>query len=219
MLDHGAVTQNFAARTRTRLRDEVLAAATEQVLTHGWRGLRMQAVADAVGVSRQTINNEFTDKQGLARALVLTIAAAYADECELVIEQSTSLESAFRDAVHRGLELASTDQVFRAVMTPDGSDTFLPLYTSDSAPLVSLVSTRMSAALARRWPSLDPQRLRITVEATTRHVLSHIVLPLYPADRVADEAAALFTPYLTGDRPGPTCSAATAPEHPVSTWT
>jgi AcrR family transcriptional regulator len=187
---------SFASRTRERLRAEILAAATQEVIGAGWRGLRMQAVADSVGISRQTINAEFADKRGLAQALVLSIGAAYADEITQIIEDSHNLEAGLRDAFRRGLEQAAADQVFKVVMTPDSSDTFLPLYTSEGAPLVTLFATRLAAALARRWPELDPERLRIGSDASVRFVLSHIVLPLQPIEQTAREAALLFVPFF-----------------------
>ena len=187
---------SFAARTRERLREEILAAAAQEVIAGGWRGLRMQAVADSVGISRQTINAEFADKRGLAKALVLSIAAAYADEVAQIIEGSDDLESGMREAFRRGLEQAAADQVFKVVMTPDSSDTFLPLYTSDGAPLVTLFATRLAAAMARRWPELDPERLRVGTNASVRLILSHIVLPLQPIEQTTEEAVQLFVPFL-----------------------
>lgn len=196
------MAETFAVRTRERLREEILAAASDEVVARGWRGLRMQAVADTVGVSRQTIYNEFTNKQGLARALVLALASAVTGDFNRIVEQSATVHAAFFDTVRHGLRYAEQNEVFRTVMTPDGGDTFLPLYTSDSGPLITLCATVAVTAFSQRWPSLDPERLRIAMEATTRHVLSHIVLPLYPVEQVAEEAASLFSSYLTeGARP------------------
>lgn len=194
--DRAQGVASFATRTRERLREEILAAATQEVIAGGWRGLRMQAVADSVGISRQTINAEFADKRGLAEALVLSIGAAYADEITQIIERSADLESGMRESFRRGLEQAAADQVFKVVMTPDSSDTFLPLYTSDGAPLVTLFATRLEAVLTRRWPELDPERVRIGCNASVRFVLSHVVLPLQPIEQTAEEAALLFVPFF-----------------------
>ncbi|HWN33754.1 MAG TPA: TetR family transcriptional regulator [Pseudonocardia sp.] len=194
--DRAQEAVSFASRTRERLRQEILAAAIQEVIAGGWRGLRMQSVAGSVGISRQTINAEFADKRGLAQALVLSIAAAYADECAQIIEDSRDLESGMRDSFRRGLEQAAADQVFKVVMTPDSSDTFLPLYTSDGAPLVTLIATRIAAAMARRWPELDPERLRVGSNASVRFILSHIVLPLQPIEQTAEEAVRLFVPFF-----------------------
>jgi hypothetical protein len=88
-------------------------------------------------------------------------------------------------------------------MTPESSDTFLPLYTSDSAPLVQMFTERLSSAWLRRWPELDPDRLRIVMTAATRLVLSHILLPIQPPEQVADDAAALLGGFLLDSSPPP----------------
>lgn len=136
----------------------------------------------------------------MATALVFDIAASYLREAERVIERSTDTDprSALRDTACRTLELFAENELFKSVISADGSDTFLPLYTREGAPLISLVCAQMSEAFARRWPTLEPERLRNTAEALTRHIISHIVLPLYPPTQVADAAAAMFTDYLTG---------------------
>ena len=193
---------SFAARTRQRLREEILAAAAAEVVARGWRGLRMQAVAVSVGVSRQTVHNEFSSKQRLARALVLAIAARYCDSYEQIIEASPDVRSALRDTVGKGLEGVARDAVFKALLTPDGSDTFLPLYTNEAAPLVELFNTRLTTAWRKRWPGIDPERLRIVIDAGTRLVLSHILLPTSPPEQVSEEFAALFGSFLVGQPRG-----------------
>ena len=201
-VDQGRPGGNFTVRarerTRERLREEVLAVAAAEVLAQGWRGLRMQSIAEVVGVSRQTLYNEFADKHGLAQALVFDIAATYLREQEQLVERSVDVRSALRDTVCRTLELFAENELFKTVISADGSDTFLPLYTREGAPLINLVCARMTTAFARRWPSLDPERLHVGLEAMTRLVVSHIVLPLYPPAQVAENAASIFTGYLTG---------------------
>jgi AcrR family transcriptional regulator len=187
----------FAARTRERLRAEIVAAAGTEVLARGWDGLRMQAIADAVGISRQTIYNEFGGKPGLARALVEAMAHRYIDEVECIVEQSDEVRGALLATVRRTLELFGDDPLFKTILASDGSATFLPLYTSEGAALVNLVTQRMSTIVVRRFPGLDPERMMIATGAITRLVISHVVLPIAPPERVAEEIAAVFTGYLS----------------------
>jgi AcrR family transcriptional regulator len=158
----------------------------------------MQVVAESVGVSRQTVYNEFTNKHGLARALVFTMAEAYLAEHERFIEQSDDVVSALREMVGRTLDLFAENRLFKTIISADGSDTFLPIYTSEGAPLVELACTRMTVVVSQRWPALDPDRVRVTIEALTRLVISHVVLPLHPSQQVADETATIYGGYLTG---------------------
>ena len=52
------------------MRAAALRAAREQVLASHWDQVRMADIAVEVGVSRQTLYNEFGTKDGLARALL-----------------------------------------------------------------------------------------------------------------------------------------------------
>jgi len=184
--------ESFAVRTRARLREEILIAARAEVMARGWRGLRMQVVADAVGISRQTINHEFTDKQGLARALVLALATSYMDSQQAIVQRSADVRSALHDTVAYSLELLATDGLFRTMIGADGSDTYLPLYTTEGGPLISLCSDRMTDAFVQRWPSLDAARVRIVMEMISRQVISCAVFPLHPPAQVAHDTASVF---------------------------
>ena len=65
----------FRDRVRRQLRDDVLDAAYGMTVTGGWSCARMTALADRVGVSRQTVYKEFGSRDEVGRALVLREAA------------------------------------------------------------------------------------------------------------------------------------------------
>lgn len=197
------VAERFIERTRERLRAEILDAATAEVLAHGWRGLRMQVVADAVGVSRQTIYHEFVNKQGLAEALALTIARRYHSGCALVVERSSDLRTALRDTVLYTMEMSADDVLLKTLLGADGGQTFLPLYTSEGAPAIESGVATIGAAFQHRFPQLDPDRLDLVMETTARYVTSHLMLRTRPAEQVAEDAAALFGHYLLGPPTSP----------------
>jgi AcrR family transcriptional regulator len=192
------VTERFIERTRERLRAEIVEATTAEVLARGWRGLRMQAIADAVGVSRQTLYNEFVSKQGLAKALALTIALRYHRETAGIIERSADVRSAIRETVRWTMETSEEDTLLKMLLGADGGETFLPLYTSEGAPVIELAMSTAGAAFEKRFPELNRERLALVMETTTRYVMSHLVLRTHPTERVADDAASLFGDYLLG---------------------
>lgn len=192
------MARSFTVRTRERLRSEILAATAAEIAEKGWRGLRMQAVADRVGVSRQTLNNEFSNKDRLAQELVLAVASDYCDLHEQVVAAATDMDTALREVVRLGLAHAADDEVFRAVMASDGADTFLALYTKDAAPLLDLFTRRVTAAWLRRWPDTDRERLRIAVDSGNRVIISHVLLPDREPEQVADDFATLFGSFLSG---------------------
>jgi AcrR family transcriptional regulator len=209
------VAERFTERTRERLRAEILETATSEVLTRGWRGLRMQVVADAVGVSRQTLYNEYANKQGLARALALSIAGRYHREVVHIIGRSADVREAIRETVAWSIESSAEDTLFKILLGADGGETFLPLYTSEGAPVVEMAMGTIGAAFQRRFPELDPTRLALVVETGARYVLSHLVLRTRTAERIAGDAASLFGDYLLGP-PAPAARPVGADVKPVS---
>src|SRR5215207_9110079 len=54
----------------TRSRALIMAAATQAFLEHGYPGTSVDDVAAAAGVSKRTVYNVFTDKEGLFRAII-----------------------------------------------------------------------------------------------------------------------------------------------------
>ena len=56
----------YAEASRVLLRDSVLDAMRDLLLTRDWSAITLSDVARAAGISRQTIYNEFGSRQGLA---------------------------------------------------------------------------------------------------------------------------------------------------------
>ena len=187
---------DFVARTRERLRAEVLATAEAALQTKGWRGLRMVEIAESVGVSRQTLYNEFLNKTVLARALALKLASEFVDKIIADIDNAPDLFSFWRDAVFYTLERAGSDQRMKAILGADGSDSFLPIFTSEGSPMIALTGGRIGQEVCRRWPDLDPTRVTDAADATARLVISYIVLASEPTEVVADRIADLGVAYV-----------------------
>jgi AcrR family transcriptional regulator len=62
---------SYAQAAKARMRDTILDAAYDLVVARGWTAARMADIAAAVGLSRQTLYNEFGSKDGLAAAVAL----------------------------------------------------------------------------------------------------------------------------------------------------
>ncbi len=56
------------------MRDSVLDAMRDLLLTRDWSAITLSDVARAAGISRQTIYNEFGSRQGLAQGYALRLA-------------------------------------------------------------------------------------------------------------------------------------------------
>ena len=68
------------------LRDLVLDAMRDLLLTKDWSSITLADVAKAAGISRQTIYNEFGSRQGLAQGYALRLADRLVDAVGDAIE-------------------------------------------------------------------------------------------------------------------------------------
>ena len=64
----------FAEASRALLRDSILDAMREELLSKDWSAVTLSDVARTAGISRQTIYNEFGSRQGLAQGYALRLA-------------------------------------------------------------------------------------------------------------------------------------------------
>lgn len=69
----------YAEASRALLRDSVLDAMRDLLLTRDWSAITLSDVARAAGISRQTIYNEFGSRQGLAQGYALRLADRLVD--------------------------------------------------------------------------------------------------------------------------------------------
>src|SRR5579884_1769436 len=69
----------YAEASRALLRDSVLDAMRELLLSRDWSAITLADVARAAGISRQTIYNEFGSRQGLAYGYALRLADRLVD--------------------------------------------------------------------------------------------------------------------------------------------
>jgi AcrR family transcriptional regulator len=196
------MTGTFTERVRARLREELLDATASVVFEGGWPRLRMQAIADQVGVSRRTIYNEFGNKTGLAEALILRVTERFLDEVQAVLIGAADLSSGWEQAVLTALCSAKSEPLLAIVLTGTDSAEFLPLLTSEGTAVIDYATERMTVAARQRWPELRDRSTRLAAEATVRLALSHIVRPGPSPEAAAHDIAELATGYLTFGRQG-----------------
>ena len=183
---------------RRPLREELLDAAATLLTERGYRSVRMQDVADAVGVSRQTVYNEFGDKWGLAQALVLRHNDQYLDGVDEALSRHDDLHSAVVSAVEFTLAAAADDPFQKAILTGSGSEDLLPLLTTQAEPVVFAARRRILEHAIRQWPDLDTEALPEVVDTAVRLTISHVVLPTDPPHEVARRIARIMIRYLNG---------------------
>ena len=76
----------YAEASRALLRDSVLDAMRDLLLTRDWSAITLSDVARAAGISRQTIYNEFGSRQGLAQGYALRLADRLVDTVHAALD-------------------------------------------------------------------------------------------------------------------------------------
>ena len=106
-----ASDQPYRAAVRSMLRDRLLDAAAGVFTEDGWRRLTMAKVAERAGVSRQTVYNEFGNKQQLAEQLIHRELDQFLDAVQQAFSAETGVSEAVRAAVLAALEMAAKDDL------------------------------------------------------------------------------------------------------------
>ncbi|MGH3646852.1 MAG: TetR family transcriptional regulator [Micromonosporaceae bacterium] len=189
-----ATRGTFQSSVRTMLRDQLLDAARDLLIHGGWSQVRMADVAREVGVSRQTVYNEFGTKEGLGEAVALREADRFLlGISERLDEHTDNLAEAIRAAVAFTLSAAADNPVLKAVLTATrgGADELLPFFTTRSEPILNAAVVLLLDYLDSHWPDLDlsPDHRRFVLESIVRLVISHLVMPLAPPDEIARQLA------------------------------
>ncbi|MEO6702983.1 MAG: TetR/AcrR family transcriptional regulator, partial [Jatrophihabitantaceae bacterium] len=115
--DRSGVTLSYAEKVRILLRDSLLDAAAEALTERSWSAVRMADIAAAVGVSRQTVYNEFGGKDELARALLLRESARFLAEVEGALDDHPQDPvGGLAAAIEVFLRLAESEPLLRAIL-------------------------------------------------------------------------------------------------------
>lgn len=174
------------------LRQRMVAAAVLMTTTEGWAHVTMSRLAQAVGVSRQTVYNEIGTKNALAEAMIL----AELDRFLAVVSHAFDdhpgdLVGAIETATRSVLEHAQDNPLLHAVVSAThGADTeLLPLLTTHSSALLEVAKAVVTERVAAYQPPLTPAELDGAIDMVVRVVLSHVMQPSgAPAKTAADLA-------------------------------
>jgi AcrR family transcriptional regulator len=191
-----------AVTTRERIVDAAVAMTTES----GWSVVTMAALAERVGVSRQTVYNEVGSKEGLAEAVILRELARFLEVVSFAFDRHPpddgpdDLVDAIRAATYDVLELARDNTLLHAVVSAThGADTeLLPLLTTHSHSLLTVAKQVVAERVAPYDPSLDGAHLDVAIDVVVRVVLSHVMQPTAPPAQTADGIAWLAGRALRG---------------------
>jgi AcrR family transcriptional regulator len=182
------VAMTAAPTTRERIVEAAVAMTTES----GWSGVTMAALAERVGVSRQTVYNELGSKEGLAGAVILRELERFLAVVSAAFdEHPADLVDAIRAATRGVLELASDNLLLHAVVSAThGADTeLLPLLTTHAEPLLTAAKLVVAERIAPYDTGLDGPHLDVAIDVVVRVVLSHVMQPSGTPAATADDIA------------------------------
>ncbi|EHY89081.1 TetR family transcriptional regulator [Saccharomonospora azurea] len=195
---------NYTARARASLREQLLDATAELLPHSGYAGLRMADVAAAVGVSRQTVYNEFGNKSALVQAVVLRILAEVTEGMRHRLDAAGDVLAGVHAATAYTVEHTRKNRLVAAVMGAQPAEDLLPLITTRGQPVLHAATDLAEAYLREQLPHLADPRFVATTMA--RLAISHLVLPNGSPTDAADQVCAVVDALIHASPNDPTPS-------------
>lgn len=179
------------------VREALLDAAYDAAVTTGWQRARMADIASAAGVSRQTLYDQFGDREGLALHLALRETQRFLDGVERAMDRhGGAIVEAFEAAAAFALRQAEDNPLVRSILTEDGEAGLLPYMTTRAEPLVEAAKSRFAAYVTAHYAGIPAGAATEVGEVVVRLTLSYIVLPgsspATAARRIAGVAATVL---------------------------
>ncbi|ROO84488.1 TetR family transcriptional regulator [Actinocorallia herbida] len=168
---------DFRLRVRRQVREDAMDAAYAMIVRAGWASVRMTAIAQAVGVSRQTLYKEFAAKEDVGQALVLREAGRFIDGFTEQIAALQDVPALIEAAVRFGFEHGASHRMLVAILAEQRGDSLLPFVTTDGGALVAEAAEVLAAPIRRLAPHLDPGDVTETCDALIRLMVSHLLQP------------------------------------------
>ncbi|MEU4238524.1 TetR family transcriptional regulator [Actinoplanes sp. NPDC026619] len=194
-----AATSSYRESNRARLRQALIRAARDLTVQHGWEGVRMVDVAKAVGVSRQTVYNEFDGRAGLAEALAVSEVRLFAQRVRgELFEHGPDVRAAGYAAIVLTLHEAARNPLVRAILTSTrgGADELLPYLTTRSEIVLIEAGGVLREWAACHLPDAPPDLVTLAIDAAIRLTVSHIMLPRATPEATATALAEVFVRLL-----------------------
>jgi AcrR family transcriptional regulator len=182
------------------LRERLVAEAVVLTIGQGWAQVTMARLAQAVGVSRQTVYNEIGTKPRLAEAMILAELDRFLGVVTVAFDSHpTDLVAAIEAACRSVLEASMDNPLLHAVVSAThGADTeLLPLLTTHSESLLETAKAVVVDRVAPYDVALSPDRLVAAIDMVVRVVLSHVMQPTASPERTAADLAWIAERVLT----------------------
>lgn len=194
----------YAEASRVLLRDSILDGMRDLLVARDWSSTTLSDVAKAAGVSRQTIYNEFGSRQGLAQGYALRLADRLVDQIDNAIGGNVGdVYAAFLQGFRDFFAESAADPLVISLLTGTSKPDLLQLITTDSAPIISRSSQRLTNSFVTSWVRCSEEDAGVLARAIVRLAMSYISMPpeadlgAPPAHGgdVARDLARLMTPF------------------------
>ena len=169
---------NAAPRARSKTRigvanvDRILDAALSAFARHGLRGTRLEAIADAAGMSKTNLLYYFSSKDELYRAVLtrtLEIWLTPLRELDASGDPGASLTRYIEQKLDHSRRFPEASRLF-ALEIMQGAPQLRHVLETELATLVEHKAAIISAWVAAgRLAPVDPHHLLFTIWATTQH--------------------------------------------------
>ena len=186
----------YAEASRALLRDSILDAMREELLSQDWSAITLTDVARTAGVSRQTIYNEFGSRQGLAQSYALRLADRLVDAVAGAIDGNEGdVHSAFLEGFRGFFSESAADPLVISLLSGEAKPDLLQIITTDSGPIITHCSSRLSDAFMQSWVHTTESDAGVLARAIVRLAMSYVSMPPEADHDVAADLARLMTPF------------------------
>jgi AcrR family transcriptional regulator len=186
----------YAEASRALLRDSVLDAMRDLLLTRDWSAITLSDVARAAGISRQTIYNEFGSRQGLAQGYALRLADRLVDTVKSALDANIgNIYQSFLQGFRAFFAETAADPLVISLLSGVAKPDLLQLITTDSAPIITRASARLSTAFTQTWLATSDDDASVLSRAIVRLCLSYVSMPPEADHDVAADLARMMTPF------------------------
>jgi len=187
---------SYAEASRALLRDSVLDAMRDLLLTRDWSAITLSDVARAAGISRQTIYNEFGSRHGLAQGYALRLADRLVDTVRAGLEANVgNLYESFLRGFRDFFTESAADPLVMSLLTGVAKPDLLQIITTDSGPIITRSSARLATAFTQTWVATSDDDAHVLARAIVRLCLSYVSMPPEADHDVAADLARLMTPF------------------------
>jgi AcrR family transcriptional regulator len=187
----------YAVAARELLRNTLLDGASQELASRPWSEVTMSDIAAAAGVSRQTVYNEFGSRAEFSQALVLREAGRFIDAVQdAIAANAEDPRLALQVTFELFLTVAGENPLVRAIVSGDGADELIALFTTRGETLVEMAAARLTDVLLASWPVVGRDDAELIGECLVRLAISYAALPKGAPRETAESVALVLGPYV-----------------------